>query len=209
MKDPLSHLSKQAIELIQRAHEQGRREAREEMEQLLAQWYKESDQLIMQLGTIKQGIQNLQLTMSEQFPGTGCGREGTRKTPMPCNITLEIPRPFERQASMNRQSSVESCLIIAKEETAGRRMARESSGTQPSSPTSCGSDDLFCAATASQDTPVQEEKHGTADEWRVEPQVNVIPKSGQGRYLPTSSEERKCKSNGLELHPRKMLASRK
>ena len=190
MRDTLSHLSKQAIELIRQAREQGRHEARKDMEQMLAQWYKHTDQLVMYLGDIMQGIQNLQCAMSKQFPGIGHAGEGARRKTM--LTTQEEPRPFDRPASMNRQSSVESCPNIAKEETAGRYVSRESTGTEPSSPTSCTLDDSVFSATTSQGT-----------------QPNDIASQAQGRYLSSSDEECKCRGNGVELHPRKLLASQK
>ena len=207
MRDTLSHLSKQAIELIRQAREQGRHEARKDMEQMFAQWYKDADQLVMYLGAITQGIQNLQCAMSKQFPGIGHAGEGARRKTM--LTTQEEPRPFDRPASMNRQSSVESCPNIAKEETAGRYVARESTGTEPSSPTSCTLDDSVFSATTSQGTPAPVEKHDAADEQRERPQPNDIASPAQGRYLPSSDEECKCRGNGVELHPRKLLASQK
>ena len=153
----MSHFCEKAKELIQQAREQGRCEAKEEMEHFLAQWYKDADQLMMQLSTIMDNIQRLQLTISEQFPGIGQGRQNSGKHPLKM-FTQGALQPFERQASMTRQSSEESCKNISMEETAGRRMARESSRTPPISPDSCKSDDsssMACAILES--TPAEKE----------------------------------------------------
>ena len=86
-------------------------------------------------------------------------------------------------------------FISLNEQVASRRqLYTESSSVEPLSPTSSCSD---------------ETRFDTADERREEPQSNAIPRSGHGRYLSSSDEERKCKANGLELHPRKLLASKK
>ena len=142
--------------MIQQAREQGRREAREEVEQFLAQWHKDADQMKEQLYTIIDKIHHLQVAISEQFSGIGRGKEAAKKRQT--MLTQEILQPFERQASMTRQSSEESCKNISMEETAGRRMARESSGTPPISLSSCKSDDSSSMACAiPESTPAEKE----------------------------------------------------
>ena len=132
----MSHFCDKAAELIQQAREQGRCEGKEEMKQFLTQWYKDADQLVMQLSTVVDNIQRLQLTMSKQFPGISQGNEEVGKYPLKM-FTQEIPQPFKCQANMTRQSSEESCKNISVEETAGRRMIRECLSTPPFSPDSC------------------------------------------------------------------------
>ena len=209
MKDTLSHLSQQAIELIQQAREEGRREAREDMEGSLTQWYKDTDQLVVQLKTIIQDIQNRQLAMSQRFPGVGCGKEVARKKAM--SSTLELPLPFQRPASINRQSSVESWATISKEETGGRYMPRDSCGTQLSLPISftVDSEDTVFAASTTQETATPEVEHSTTDEGREEPASNDTPCQEPGRCLSSSNEHCRTNAMKLELHPRKMLASQK
>ena len=86
-------------------------------------------------------------------------------------------------------------MTSPKEGVAWKRQQRTtSSSAEPVSPTSS------CSG---------ETRFDTADERREEPQSNAIPRLEQWRYLSSSDEERKCKANGLELHPRKMLASKK
>lgn len=207
-KDTLCHLSQQATELIQQAREEGKREAREDMEGSLAQWYMDTDQLVVQLRAIIQDIQNRQLAMSRRFPGIGCGKEVARKKAMPS--TLQLPLPIQRPASINRPSSVESYATISKEESAGTRMARVSCGSQLSSSTSYTvdpEDTVFVATTQGTATP--ELVHSTTDEGREEPASNDTHCQEPGRCLSSSDEQCGNNATGLELHPRKRLASQK
>ena len=101
----------------------------------------------------------------------------------------------QQPASVTRQSSGDSATLIPREEVDQRRQQRTtSSSAEPVSPTSS------CSG---------ETRFDTAEEQSEEPQSTATPRVVLQRYPSSSDEEPKCKATGLELHPRKMLASRK
>ena len=116
--------------------------------------------------------------------------KGSSQLPGP--ITMHESIGVRQLSSVTRQSSGDS-FTSPKEETAGRKKpGTESSSVEPVSPTStCSRDTLF----------------NSADEMKTVPLLNAS--SRQGSSQSSSDEERRCRTNGLELHPRKMLASRK
>ena len=121
-----------------------------------------------------------------------CGEALKGSSQLPGPITMHESIMVRQLSSVTRQSSGDS-FTSPKEETAGRKKpGTESSSVEPVSPTStCSRDTLF----------------NSADEMKTVPLLNAS--SRQGSSQSSSDEERRCRTNGLELHPRKMLASRK
>ena len=202
MKKKMHNLSgslKEIEELMQIAtmvHSEGRREGRkealDEVEQLRLACHQMSEEVGQFLQDTQDRCEQLQHTLASLVPmicSDTTMRSGRHRG---LNESLVFG---QQPVSVSRQSSEDSTTLGSKREANWRRQQRTtSSSAEPVSPTSS------CSG---------ETRFDTADERREEPQPYTTPLLGQGKYLSSSDEERKNKANGLELHPRKMLASRK
>ena len=198
MKKKMYNLSgslKEIEELMQIAtmvHSEGRREGRkealDEVEQMRLACHQMSEEVGQFLQDTQDRCEQLQHTLASLVPMI-CSDAAMRSGRHHGLVFGQQP------ASVSRQSSEDSTALSSKREANWRRQQRTtSSSAEPVSPTSsCSGETHF----------------DTADERREEPQPYTTPLLGQGRYLSSSDEERKSKASGLELHPRKMLASRK
>lgn len=179
-----------------RVHNKGKREGRYEALEEVEQQRLACQQMQVEMGqfmhdTLKR-MEKLQHTLTSLMPAA-CGETSTKSGRHPGPIVTQCESIIFRQSvSITRQSSGDS-TTSPKEEAAGRRKpGTESSSVEPLSPTStCSGGTLF----------------DSADERKEVPQSNTS--SRQGFSQSSSDEERRCRANGLELHPRKMLASRK
>ena len=184
------------MEIAATVHSDGKREGRREALDEVEQQRHACDQMQEAMGQFMQDTlerwEKLQQILTTLVPilSTGTATSGGHHSRESESIVYS-----QQSASVTRQSSGDSTTLSPKEEVDQRRQQRTtSSSAEPLSPTSS------CSG---------ETRFDTADEQREGPQSTATPSVALRRYPSSSDEETKCKGTGLELHPRKMLASRK
>ena len=182
-------MAQMAVRVYNEGKRKGRNETLEEVEQqslALIQMQAEMDQFMHGWS------EKMKHTLTSRLPAA-CGEASPKNECHPGPFTRQRERiVFQQSQSITRTSSEESLTSPKEEATGIRQSSAESSGTDPVSPTSTYSCETLFNST--------DERNGV-------PQLNAS--SRQGSSQSSSDEERRCRTNGLELHPRKMLASRK
>ena len=185
-------MTQMAVTVHNEGKREGRNEALDEVEQQRLALLQLHTEMVQFMRDTLEWLEKMKHTLTSRLPAAS-GEASPKNECHPGPFTRQHePIVFQQSQSITRTSSGQS-LTSPKEEAAGiKQPSAESSSTDPVSPTStCSRDTLF----------------NSADEMKTVPQLNTS--SRQGSSQSSSDEERRCRTNGLELHPRKMLASRK